>query len=210
MPGGPLVRRVRRAIRPRSRWESWLAVRQARRVHSHGSAPVRVCWDLDNTLVGSGSLVRTGTTLEEAIVDAEPVPNMLEFFAALRTNLPEAEQVVLSARLRSMRVPTLDWLERYGIALSPDAVLLAPSAAVKPAIWRQLARNAQLVIVDDLTYDHEAERPSVYHDLVEAARRTATVYIGFDQIVEIAANPGVIEPIVAQTAEAVARADPNV
>lgn len=209
MPGGPLVRRVRRAIRPRSRWETWLAVRQARRVHGHGSAPVRVCWDLDNTLVGSGSLVRSGITLEKAIVEAEPVPNMLEFFAALRTNLPEAEQVVLSARPRSMRVATLAWLERYSIALSPDAVLLAPSAAVKPAIWRQLARSAQLVIVDDLTYDHEAQRPSVYHDLVEAARRTATVYVGFDQIAEIAANPGVIEPIAAQTAEAVARADPS-
>ena len=52
-------------------------------------------------------------------------------------------------------------------------------------------------------------RPSVYHDLVEAARRTATVYVGFDQIAEIAANPGVIEPIAAQTAEAVARADPS-
>jgi hypothetical protein len=70
-------------------------------------------------------------------------------------------------------------------------------------------RSAQLVIVDDLTYDHEAQRPSVYHDLVEAARRTATVYVGFDQIAEIAANPGVIEPIAAQTAEAVARADPS-
>lgn len=209
MPGGPLVRRVRRAIRPRSRWETWLAVRQARRVHALGSAPVRVCWDLDNTLVGSGSLVRSGITLEKAIVEAQPIPNMLEFFAALRTNLPEAEQVVLSARPRSMRVATLAWLERYSIALNPDAVLLAPSAAVKPAIWRQLARSAQLVIVDDLTYDHEAQRPSVYHDLVEAARRIATVYVGFDQIAEIAANPGVIEPIAAQTAEAVARADPS-
>jgi hypothetical protein len=63
--------------------------------------------------------------------------------------------------------------------------------------------------VDDLSYDHEAERPSIYEDLVEVARQTATNYIGLDQIAEIAADPGAIELIAAQTAEAVARPDPK-
>jgi hypothetical protein len=147
--------------------------------------------------------------LEKAIVDAEPIPNMLGFFAAMRTNLPEAEHVFLTARVRSMRAPTLSWLERYGLTFTTDAVWLVPSADVKPAIWRRMARNRQLVIVDDLSYNHEAERPSIYEDLVEVAKRTATVYIGSDQIADIAANPGAIEVIAAQTAEAVARPDPN-
>ena len=63
--------------------------------------------------------------------------------------------------------------------------------------------------MDDLSYDHEAERPSIYEDLVEVAKQTATVYIGLDQIAEIAEDPGAIEVIAAETAEAVARPDPN-
>jgi hypothetical protein len=209
MPGGSLARRARRAIRPRARWESWLAVNRARRFHRRSVAQVRICWDLDNTLVGSGSLVRAGVALEDAIVDAEPIPNMLGFFAAMRRNLPEAEHVFLSARVRSMRAPTLSWLERYRLMPTSGAVWLVPSADVKPAIWRRLARTAQLVIVDDLSYDHEAERPSIYEDLVKVAKQTATVYIGLDQIAEIAADPEAIEVIAARTAEVVARPDPN-
>ena len=209
MPGGSLARRARHAIRPRTRWESWLAVNQVRRFHRRSGAQVRICWDLDNTLVGSGSLLRTGIPLENAIVDAEPIPNMLGFFAAMRRNLPEAEHVFLSARIRSMRAPTLSWLEQYGLTPTAGAVWLVPNAGVKPAIWRRLARTARLVIVDDLSYDHEAERPSIYEDLVEVAKQTATVYIGLDQIAEIAEDPGAIEVIAAETAEAVARPDPN-
>jgi hypothetical protein len=209
MPGGSLARRARRAIRPRTRWESWLAVSQVRRFHRRSVAQVRICWDLDNTLVGSGSLLSTGVPLERAIVDAEPIPNMLAFLAAMRRDLPEAEHVFLSARVRSMRAPTLSWLARYGLTPTAGAVWLVPSADVKPAIWRRLARTARLVIVDDLSYDHEAQRPSIYEDLVEVARQTATIYIGLDQIAEIAADPGAIEVIAAQTAEAVARPDPK-
>jgi hypothetical protein len=142
-------------------------------------------------------------------VDAEPIPNMLGFLAAMQRNLPEAEHVFLSARIRSMRAPTLSWLEQYGLTPTAGAVWLVPNAGVKPAIWRRLGRTARLVIVDDLSYDHEAERPSIYKDLVEVAKQTAAVYIGLDQIAEIAEDPGAIEVIAAQTAEAVAPPDPN-
>ena len=153
--------------------ESWLAAKEVRRLESRSVAQARICWDLDNTLVGSGFLVRAGVPLQQAILDAEPMPNMLGFLAAMRRNLPEAEFVFLSARLRSMRASTLSWLERYGLGRETGAVLLVPSAGVKPAIWRQMARRAQLVIVDDLSYGHEGERTSIYEDLVEVAQQTA-------------------------------------
>jgi hypothetical protein len=148
-------------------------------------------------------LVRTGMGLERAIVEAEPVPNMLEFFAAMRRSIPEAQHFFLTARTRSMRGATLSWLERYGLELTDHAVCLVPRADVKPRIWAQLARDARLVIVDDLSYDHESDQPSIYDDLVESARRTASVYIGFDEISEITANPSSNEAVATQTTEAV-------
>jgi hypothetical protein len=54
------------------------------------------------------------------------------------------------------------------------------------------------VIVNDLTYDHEAEAPSVYHDFVETARRTAAVYIGVDEIARIADDPDAVARIAAE------------
>ena len=67
-------------------WEALSAVRQARRFGRSHPASVRVCWDLDNTLVDSGRLVHAGTPLREAVIDAEPVPKMLEFYEALERN----------------------------------------------------------------------------------------------------------------------------
>jgi hypothetical protein len=165
---------------------------------------VRVCWDLDNTLVRSGELIRTGTMLGEAIVQAEPVPNMLDFYAALAKSLSGADHFFLSARIGSMRADTLAWLERYGFELGDHALCLVPQADLKPRIWRLLGRGAKLVIVDDLSYDHERERPSVYHDLVAAAERTADVYIGLEQITAIAAEPAAVEPLAMRVANSLA------
>jgi hypothetical protein len=158
-----------------------------------------VCWDLDNTLVNSGVLIHDGRRLHEAVVEAEPMANMFAFYAALREQLPGARHVFLSARPRSMRRVTLDWLERHELAHEADTVWFVPFAGAKPRVWATLAQIAPLVIVDDLTYDHESERPSVYHDLVETARRTAAVYVGIDQITQMAADPEVVATIVAET-----------
>lgn len=166
---------------------------------------VLVCWDLDNTLVDSGSLLRRGRHLEEAIVEGEPVPNMLAFYAALGDGLPEAGHVILSARTPGMRTDTLAWLSRHGLTPTDGAVWFVPRAADKVRVWQALARGAPLVIVDDLTYGHEAETPSVYHDLVEAARGTATVYVGFDEITRIAGDSDAISGIVAEAVEAFRR-----
>src|SRR5688572_30568704 len=69
---------MRRAVeRASTSWEAAAAVVQARRLLRSHPAAIRVCWDLDNTLVDSGSLLREGRTLQEAIIDARPVPNML-------------------------------------------------------------------------------------------------------------------------------------
>ena len=90
---------------------SWwrAAVLQARNFRGTGPNAVCVCWDLDNTLVASGALLRRGRTLEEAILEAYPVDNMLDFYAAMRMRLPEALHFILSARSASMRdVPTFD------------------------------------------------------------------------------------------------------
>ena len=158
-----------------------------------------VCWDLDNTLVNSGLLLHGGRSLEEAVVEAEPMANMLAFYESLREQLPGARHVFLSARPRSMRAVTLTWLERHELAHDADTVWFVPSAGAKPKVWATLARLAPLVIVDDLTYDHESDRPSVYHDLVESARETATVYVGVDEITRMTSDPELGAAIVAET-----------
>ena len=189
----------------RAKWEVWTAVNQARRVRRSHPATVRICWDLDNTLVDSGTLIHAGRSLPDAIVEAQPVPNMLEFFGAMQALLPEAAHFILSARARSMRRSTVAWLQRHGLTSTGAAVCFVPRADAKPRVWTQLARDARLVIVDDLTYDHESDRPSVYLELVECAERAACVYIGLDQISQIAADSRAVEAVAAQAVDSLPR-----
>lgn len=186
----------RRAARSaRGRWQGWAAIRQARRVHRSNPAAIRVCWDLDNTLVDSGTLIHAGRTLRDAVVEAKPIPNMFEFYETMRSRLPEADHFILSARVRSMRHDTLIWLTNHGFVATHRVVCFVPSAAAKAKVWQQLARDARLVIIDDLTYDHESKQPSTYDDLVTVAKRTACVYIGLQQIAEIAEQSAAVETI---------------
>lgn len=184
-----------------TRWETWAAVKQARRLRRAHPAKVCICWDLDNTLANSGSLIRVGKGLQEAIVEAHPVPNMLAFFEAMRTKLPDAEHCILSARMRSMRCDTLVWLRRYGLAPRDGAVCFVPYVEAKRKVWQQLAQNSRLVIVDDLSYGHESDRPSTYHDLVDFAHRTAWVYIGLDEITRIAESSKAVEEVASWAVE---------
>jgi hypothetical protein len=161
-----------------------------------------VCWDLDNTLVGSGVLLRAGSGLDDAIVEAEPVPNMLDLYRAIRERLPAAGHFVVTARTRSMRADTFAWLRRHGLELDPAAVCLIPYPEAKSKIWDELARGGRLLIVDDLSYDHESETPRVYSELVTAARRTATAYIGLEEISAIEADPLSVDPVASQAVEA--------
>lgn len=192
------------ARRARNRVEAWAAARAAQKAIGARPAALRVCWDLDNTLVASGELLRRGRLLDDAIVEAEPVPNMLEFYAAMRRELPEASHLFLSARLGSMRKPTHAWLEARGLFENATPILLVPNAEAKRKIWERLAQDAPLVIVDDLSYNHELPEPSIYHELVEFAARTSHVYIGSGEISRIASDPEAIEAVAARTAVALA------
>jgi hypothetical protein len=165
---------------------------------------IRICWDLDNTLVDSGKLLRAGKRLDDAIVEAEPVSNMLDLYEAIRAQLPSAEHVILSARMRGMRHKTVAWLNRHGLSPADAAVCFVPYVQAKPKVWQELARDARLVIVDDLSYNHEKEQLGVHHDLVAVAERLAYVYIGLDEIAEIARNPTAVRVVVSRTAESVA------
>jgi hypothetical protein len=195
----------RRAARSAlTKWEVMSAVRQARRACYSHPATVRVCWDLDNTLANSGALVRAGKPLRDAIVETGPVPNMLEFYKAMQTGLPDAEHFILSARARSVRAETFKWLERYGVSSRDGAVCFVPFVEAKPKIWRHLARDTRLVIVDDLSYAHENDQPSIYEDLVKVARESAHIYIGLDEITQIAASSFALESVTSKVLEALA------
>ena len=178
---------------------------QARRLCRSQRASIYLCWDLDNTLVDSGTILRAGKPLEDAIVEAQPVPNMLDFYEAMHRNLAEAQHFILSARTRSMRPATVAWLHRYGLPPADGALCFVPSADVKPKVWKQLARSGALVIIDDLTYSHESDRPSIYAELVEIAKTTACAYIGVDEISRIAEDASAIDLVVPATLEAVSR-----
>jgi hypothetical protein len=175
------------------------AVGEAREFAKRRRGALRICWDLDNTLVDSGLLLRAGRTLDEAIVEARPVPNMASFFRLLEETLPEAEQFVLTARPPRMRGATQAWLRQHIGDVDWD-LCLVPGPRAKPRVWKHLAKGAQLVIIDDLSYGHEGEAPTVYSDLADSARAVATVYVGQPEIKRIAAN----EAAVAETAAAVA------
>jgi hypothetical protein len=192
---------MRRAVqRGRTSWEAAAAVAQARRLLRSHPAAIRVCWDLDNTLVDSGSLLRVGRTLQDAIVEAQPVPNMFAFYEAMRECLPESEHVIVTARRRSMRAETETWLRRNGFGAMPLTVCFVPSAAAKVRVWRELARDARLVIVDDLCYGHENATPSVYEELAMTAGRLAAVYVGRDEIAEIASSDRAVGRIASSAA----------
>jgi hypothetical protein len=188
-----------------SRLETWAALRKARRLGRSDPAKIRVCWDLDNTLANSGALLRTGTRLQDAIVAAEPVANMLAFYARIDELLPEATHFILSARRRSMRGDTLVWLGRHGLDTEEGAVCFVPRAEVKPRVWEKLARGSQLMIVDDLSYGHENAQPSIYGELVDFAKQTARVYVGFDEIARIAADAEAIDEVAAAAVAALDR-----
>jgi hypothetical protein len=185
----------------RRRLEAWRAVRQARRFSRACQAPIRVCWDLDNTLVGSGVLIHAGSQLEDAIVEAEPVPNMLDLFWSIREKLPHAGHFVVSARFYTMRDSTFVWLRRHGLDLDRTEVALVPDAEAKARVWEELARDGRLLIVDDLSYDHASDRPAIYEDLVTAARATASAYIGLDQIAEVSADRRAVDRVASRAAE---------
>ena len=158
------------------------AVGQARSFASAQPTAVRICWDLDNTLVASGKLLARGLTLDRAVVDAYPVDNMLDYYDAVRNALPEASHFILSARPANMRGATQTWLEQNGLTPERSAVCLVPEPDIKPRIWAELARGTQLVIVDDLRFNHEAEIPDLYHDLIDLADDVAVAYIGGETI----------------------------
>ena len=160
----------------------------ARRVR----APVVVCWDLDNTLADSGTLVRTGRPVADAWIEARPVPGMLELAAALRAALPAAAHVVLTVRPRRYRRATMAWLERYAKDLPARATLLVSSPDDKPPVWRALARHGQLVVVDDLAGGHESPEPVPYVHLIGEAQQIAAVYLGLD-VIERVRNTGAPE-----------------
>jgi hypothetical protein len=170
-----------------TRRQTHRAVAQARAFVRGKRGTTRVCWDLDNTLADSGTLLRGGKTLAEAIVEAQPVPNMPEFFRALHAALPDADHFILSARLPSMRPHTLDWLRAH-LGESDWALCLVPYPGAKTKVWRSLAADGPVVIVDDLSFGHEGDQPAVYEDLVEVARKSATAYVGLDEIRRIAGD----------------------
>jgi hypothetical protein len=199
------VRARRLARRLRASWVSRRAARWAAREVRERPASIRICWDLDNTLVGSGLLLKRGLRLPEAVVDAKPVPNMLAFFGAMRQRVPDAQHFILSARPSAMRADTLAWLEEHGLALSGGAICLVPSADAKCRVWQQLARDCQLVIVDDLSYGHEEDEAFVYDELAAFARRTASVYIGLDDIARIESDPSAVQSVAERAAEALTR-----
>lgn len=188
----------------RGRLETRSAVRQARQLCRSKAATVCVCWDLDNTLVDSGTLLRAGKQLKDAVIEAEAVPNMLDFYATVSVRLPNAVHFVLSARTRSMRADTLAWLRRHGVTLADGAICFLPYPSAKPKVWRQLARRAELVIVDDLSYNHESDQRQIYDDLVRSARGTASVYIGIDEIAEIAKDRGALDAVASRVVQALA------
>jgi hypothetical protein len=181
-------------------------MRQARAARRSRPASIRICWDLDNTLVGSGRLLRSGRQLGEAVIEAEPIPNMLGFFEAVRTRLPDAEHFILSARPTGMRADTLAWLDEHGLALHGRAICLVPSADAKRRVWQQLAIGGRLVIVDDLSHGHEGDATVVYDELAAFARATASVYIGLDEIARIEADPDAVESVAERMAGALGRA----
>jgi hypothetical protein len=164
---------------------------------------VVVCWDLDNTLVGSGLLIRSGSSVELAISRAEPVANMLAFYAAVAAALPAARHFVLTARSVTFRKTTLEWLARHELAPTGDAVCCVPLQAAKVPIWRELSRRVPVVIVDDLSYDHEQDVPRVHDELVELAARVAAVYVGVADIAAIERDAAAIEAVVARITAAV-------
>lgn len=196
------VRGVARNVR--KRLGVWRAVRQARAAGRRNPSRIRICWDLDNTLVGSGRLLKEGRLLRQAVVEAQPMPNMLAFFDAMRRHVPEAEHFILSARPNGMRADTLAWLEEHGLALHGGDISLVPSAEAKRRVWQQLAGDGQLVIVDDLSYGHEGEQAVLYHELVAFARETATVYIGLDEIALIEADRGAVDAVAGRAAATLA------
>ena len=166
-------------------------------------APVVVCWDLDNTLVDSGALIRAGRPATSAWVEAEPVAGMLELAASLRTALPEAAHVVLSVRPHSVRGETLAWLERNEFAVSAQTVWFVSSPDDKPRVWRTLARNGLLVIVDDLAGGHERAVPEPYEHLVTDASEIAHVYVGLDMIRRVQTSSAGATELAAEIATAV-------
>jgi hypothetical protein len=181
------------------KWETFSTVRQARRLCQAKPAEVRICWDLDNTLADSGSLLKSGLPLREAIKLARPVPNMIAFVEALKAALPDAEHLILTARRNEMRMDTVEWLDRHGLRHSDAAVCLVPTPEAKRRVWKRLSMKSQLVIVDDLRYGHESRQPSSHIGLVDFARRTASVYVGSDEIARIIANPRAAGEIAAWT-----------
>lgn len=179
--------------------------RQAARVR----AQVIVCWDLDNTLVDSGVLIRDGRPVTRAWVEAAPVPGMLAFAFALRAQLAGAAHVVLSVRTRDVRAETLAWLEREQFELRADDLWLVPSPEDKPAIWRALAASARLVVVDDLTHGHESAEPLVYASLAAEARRTADVYVGAEEISRLRLDPHAAQQLARDVSESLRPRDLN-
>lgn len=192
----------------RDPWDVGRAVRHARRFAQTAERPVIVCWDLDNTLVASGLCLRAGLSLSEAIVEAYPVPNMLRFYMEMRRSLDGAGHYVLSARSRDMRQATHEWIGRHLSEVEPTSVSLVPRADAKPRIWHELARGRKLVIVDDLSFNHEHDVPDVYEELVRDAREVAASYVGVEEIDRIAADPEVIGQTVDHVARACAAAGP--
>lgn len=169
-------------------WEAELAAAGARRLTRGAREAIAiVSWDLDNTLVDSGSLLRIGRTLDEAISEASPVPNMLRLVEELR-GIDGWLHVVLTARPRRLATATSAWLERNGLGGATAGVMYVPRAELKVRIWRRLSAAAPLVVVDDLGYGHEHAEPSVHTDLVARVQAVATAYIGAAAISSIAAD----------------------
>jgi hypothetical protein len=102
--------------------------------------------DLDNTLVGSGRRLREGLQLQEAVVDAKPVPKHARVLRCDAPAIPRRGALHLEYEAERDAADTLAWLEEHGLAVSGGAICLVPSTEAKRRVWRQVARDCQLVI----------------------------------------------------------------
>lgn len=142
---------------------------------------VLVVFDLDNTLADTAASFELRDASDFArLAGLEPKPDMVELLALAQQRWPV---LVVSARANRFYPQTLSWVMRHTAIGDPRRVIQVPSPEQKIAALAPLVRQfRKVVLIDDMTGQHETGTPTLYTDAIAAARRAGIVHIGRDFI----------------------------
>lgn len=102
----------------------------------------------------------------------------------------KSEQIIfLSARPFIYFFTTRKWLKQNGFNVKWNNVILVENAQAKLPFFKFLNEmNAEITVIDDLTYNHENDNIKYYSNIIRSVKEMDINYIDYESILKLNVN----------------------